>query len=254
MESPVSSVDRALRIVRMIGERGGDVTLDELASQMDIPKSSLHRLLAALKYRGFVMQDGPNGNYRLGTELLAIAFRYYESLDLRSLIHPALVRIRAEFNETTHMAVLDGGEVVYLDKVETSRAVKMSSVIGGRNPAHSTGVGKALLAWTYPTDEALRAWAAQHEPLAARTRNTLVSPAKLAENLRVIRDQGYAVDLEESELGVRCVAVPVFLGRSAPEAAISLTAPKDRVQPSQAGDIARTLQRFIAEAVGPDQT
>jgi IclR family acetate operon transcriptional repressor len=245
-------VDRALRIVRVIGEHGGDVTLDELASTMDIPKSSLHRLLAALKYRGFVTQDGPNGNYRLGTELMAIAFRYYESLDLRSLIHPVLVRIRAEFNETTHMAVLDGGEVVYLDKVETSRAVKMSSVIGGRNPAHSTGVGKALLAWTYPTDEALRAWAAPHEPLAAATRNTLTSPAKLAENLRIVRDQGYAVDLEESEIGVRCVAVPVFLGRSTPEAAISLTAPKDRMQPTQAPTIATTLQRLLTETLTPN--
>src|ERR1700729_1653039 len=160
VESPVASVDRALRILALIGGAPTGLSLDELAAKLDIPKSSLHRILAALKFRKFVAQPEVGGAYFLGTELLATAFRFHEMLDLRALIHPLLVQLSAELNETTHMAVLDGPEIVYQDKIEvTTHTIKLSSTIGGRNPAHATGVGKALLAWTYPTDEAIPAWA-----------------------------------------------------------------------------------------------
>ena len=157
-ESPVASVDRALRILALVGAAPRGMTLDDLAASLEIPKSSLHRILAALKYRQFVAQPEVGGAYFLGTEMLATAFRFHEMLDVRALIHPLLLRITAELNETTHMAVLDGAEVVYQDKIEAAHTtIKLSSVIGGRNPAHATGVGKALLAWTYPTDQAIRA-------------------------------------------------------------------------------------------------
>ncbi|NUR92067.1 MAG: IclR family transcriptional regulator, partial [Nonomuraea sp.] len=223
-QSPVGSVDRALLILQEIGKHGSGVTLDELATTLGLPKSTLHRLLGALKHRGFAAQPEPNGPYLLGTELLATAFRYYESMDLRTLVRPVLMRLRAEFDETVHMAMLDGAEVVYLDKVEVVRSITMTSVVGGRNAAHCTGVGKALLAWTYPTDEAIKAWAAGYGPLAVRTRHTITQPAKLAAHLARVRQRGYALDLEENEPGVRCVAAPIFLGRTAPVAAVSVTA------------------------------
>ncbi len=150
VESPVASIDRALRILALIGGAATGLSLDELAAKLDIPKSSLHRILAALKFRKFVSQPEIGGAYFLGTELLATAFRFHDTLDLRALIHPLLVRLSGELHETTHMAVLDGAEIVYQDKIEVAtHTIKLSSVIGGRNPAHATGVGKALLAWTY---------------------------------------------------------------------------------------------------------
>ena len=161
-------------ILALIGGAPTGLALDELAARLDIPKSSLHRILAALKFRKFVAQPETGGAYFLGTEMLATAFRFHEMLDLRALIHPLLVQLSGELNETTHMAVLDGPEIVYQDKIEVAtHTIKLSSVIGGRNPAHATGVGKALLAWTYPTDEAVRAWAAQWEPLPRPTRRTV---------------------------------------------------------------------------------
>ncbi|MEV0390614.1 IclR family transcriptional regulator [Nonomuraea sp. NPDC050643] len=247
--SPVGSVDRALLILQEIGKHSRGVTLDELATRLGLPKSSLHRLLGALKHRGFAAQPEPSGPYFLGSEMLATAFGFYEKMDLRALVRPLLLRLSEGFAETVHMATLDGGEVVYLDKVESTRTITMTSVIGGRNAAHCTGVGKALLAWTYPTDEAIRAWAERFGPLATRTRNTITAPAKLATHLDQIRQRGYAYDLEENEPGVRCVAAPVFLGKSAPVAAVSVTALKDRMSAARMEEIGDGLRRAVAEQV-----
>ncbi|MEV4094392.1 IclR family transcriptional regulator [Streptosporangium saharense] len=247
VQSPVGSVDRALLILQEIGRHSRGATLDELSTRLRLPKSSLHRLLGALKHRGFAAQPEPSGPYFLGTEMLATAFRFYENMDLRTLVHPLLTRLSEEFAETVHMAMLDGAEVVYLDKVEAVRSITMTSVIGGRNFAHCTGVGKALLAWTYPTDEAIRAWAERYGPLASRTRNTITSPARLATHLAQIRERGYSLDLEENEPGVRCVATPVFMGKSTPVAAVSVTALKDRMSPARLDECGHALRLAVAE-------
>ncbi|MFI6498175.1 IclR family transcriptional regulator [Nonomuraea typhae] len=246
-QSPVGSVDRALLILQEIGRHSRGVTLDELATRLGLPKSSLHRLLGALKHRGFAAQPEPSGPYFLGTEMLATAFRFYESMDLRTLVRPLLLRLSEEFAETVHMATLDGAEVVYLDKVEAVRSITMTSVVGGRNAAHCTGVGKALLAWTYPSDEEIRAWADRTGPLVTRTRNTITNPAKLATHLDQVRRRGYALDLEENEPGVRCVAAPLFLGRTSPVAAVSVTAIKDRMPPARMEELGHSLRKAIAE-------
>ena len=246
-ESPVTSVDRALRILTEIGEAPRGLSLDELWGRLRIPKSSLHRILAALKYRRFVSQPEPGGAYFLGTDMLATAFRFHDMLDMRALIHPLLARLTSELNETTHMAVLDGAEVVYQDKLEATHSIKLSSVIGGRNPANATGVGKALLAWTYPTDEALRAWASLYGPLPTPTQRTLGTVSKLAEQLAEIRHRGYALDIEENETGVRCAAVPIFLGRPSPAAAVSITLLGARAEPARLSELGQYLSRTAAE-------
>jgi IclR family acetate operon transcriptional repressor len=245
-ESPVASVDRALRILALVGAAPRGMTLDDLAASLEIPKSSLHRILAALKYRQFVAQPEVGGAYFLGTEMLAIAFRFHEMLDVRALIHPLLLRITAELNETTHMGVLDGAEVVYQDKIEAAHTIKLSSVIGGRNPAHATGVGKALLAWTYPTDQAIRAWAAQWDPLPRPTKRT-VRGAQLAKELAAVRSQGYALDVEENEVEVRCAAVPIFLGGAVPVAAVSVTMLASRADQRRLTELGEYLRTVAAE-------
>jgi IclR family acetate operon transcriptional repressor len=247
-ESPVTSVDRALRIMALVGGAARGISLDELAARLEIPKSSLHRILAALKYRRFVSQPEAGGVYFLGTELLATAFRFHDLLDVRALIHPLLLRLTAELNETTHMGVLDGAEIVYQDKIEATQSViKLNSVIGGRNPAHATGVGKALLAWTYPTDEAVAAWAAPWDPLPRPTRRTVKSVAQLAGELARVRAQGFALDLEENEAGVRCAAVPIFLGRAVPAAAVSVTLLGSRADLRRLSELGEYLRTVVAE-------
>jgi IclR family transcriptional regulator, acetate operon repressor len=246
-ESPVASIDRALRILALIGSAPRGLSLDELAAELDIPKSSLHRILAALKFRQFVWQPETGGAYFLGNELLATAFRFHDSLDLRALIHPLLLRLTAGINETTHMAVLDGADIVYQDKIEATHSIKLSSVIGGRNPAHATGVGKALLAWTYPSDEAIRSWAARWEPLPRPTKRTVTSGDQLAGELAGVRERGYALDMEENEADVRCAAVPIFLGQAVPAAAVSVTVLGFRADLGRLSELGQYLRAITAD-------
>jgi IclR family transcriptional regulator, acetate operon repressor len=245
--SPVASIDRALRVLSVIGGASRGLTLDELAARLGLPKSSLHRILAALKHRRFVAQPEPGGPYFLGTELLATAFSFHGSLDLRALIHPYLAQLARTLNETTHMAVLDGAEVIYQDKIEAAHSIKLSSVVGGRDPAHATGAGKALLAWSYPSDEALGEWAARFQPLTQRTPRTITSVPRMAAELAAVRRHGYALDMEENEAGVRCAAVPVFVGRDVPAAAVSVTVLGTRAGPDRLAELGEFLWRSLTE-------
>jgi IclR family transcriptional regulator, acetate operon repressor len=240
----IESVDRALRMLEALSRHGSGSSLDELASSLALPKSSLHRTLAALRERGFATQR-EDGRYLLGPELLRIAFDFYDRLDVRVWLRPTLERLRADLNETIHLGVLDGSDVVYVDKLEPTHPIALSSKIGGRNPAHCTAVGKALLAWTYPTDAALHAWADEHAPLSQRTPKTIDDPTALAREMTRIRADGYAKDLEESEPGVKCVAAPVFFGGSTPVAAISISAPKERLPAPAMRGVIDALRREI---------
>jgi IclR family acetate operon transcriptional repressor len=245
-----ASVERALRVLQTLGSRGSGFTLEELSGSLGIPKSTLHRTLGALKERGFAAQPAPGGPYTVGVELLAVAFGFYDQLDLRSLVHPLLIRARDRWDETAHVAVLDGADVVYLDKVESRQPLKLSSAIGGRNPAHATSLGKALLAWTYPDDAALAGWIASNGPLAARTEHTITDGDALASELATVRERGFALESEESEPGVRCVAVPIFFGHSVPASALSLAAPTQRMAAADQPAIGAVLRDMVAEALG----
>jgi IclR family acetate operon transcriptional repressor len=238
----VESVDRALLLMQELATRGSGATLEELGAATGLPKSSLHRTLAALRERGFATQHD-DGRYLLGSELLRIAFEYYDRLDARVLLRPTLERLRAGLNETVHLGILDEGDVVYVDKLEPSRPIALTSKVGGRNPAHSTAVGKALLAWTYPTPAAIEGWARAHGPLAKRTPRTIVDPIALSREMARIRSDGYARDMEESEMGVRCVAAAVFFGGSSPLAAISVSAPRERFPAARIREVVEALRR-----------
>lgn len=249
--SPVGSVDKALRILEYLSENPRGMTLEEVAERAGSPRSSMHRLLSALKHRGFAVQPEANGRYFLGPNLIAAAFRFHDALDIRLLVHPELLRVHREFNETVHLGVLTGAQIIYVDKVEAVRPVKLTSTIGGRNPAHSTGLGKALLAWTYPDDERLLEWVATHGPLAARTPNTITNPRALCEELATIRARGYATDLGENEIEVNCVAVPLFIGSPRPAAALSLSAPRQRLGAEDLERVASSLLERQATVARP---
>jgi IclR family acetate operon transcriptional repressor len=243
----MESVDRALRVLETLGEHGSGATLDELATVTRLPKSSLHRTLSALRARGFATQH-VDGRYLLGSEMLRVAFGFYDRLDVRVLLRPTLERLRDELNETVHLGVLDDADVVYVDKLEPAQPIALTSKIGGRNPAHSTAIGKALLAWTYATPEAIAAWVTRSGPLARRTSRTIVEPQALAREMTRIRADGFAKDMEESEPGVRCVAAPVLFGSAPPAAAISISAPKERLPAARLRDVVTVLQRETTSA------
>lgn len=217
-------VGRVLAILKELAVRGRGVTLDELTRSIGSPKPTVHRALAALKQAGFADQDR-DGRYLIGDELLRIAFANYEARPDHVRVRPVLEDLAVRFGETTHFAVLDGREVVYRAKVDPPvGGVRLTSVIGGRNPAHATGVGKMLLAQTLPNLAAVRAWIGD-EPLALRTPNTLRTATQLHRALEQTRAQGYAIDNQENEIGINCIALPVHLGSPAvASGAISVSA------------------------------
>jgi DNA-binding IclR family transcriptional regulator len=223
-QTEAKGADRVLGVFKSLADYPQGVALDELAERLASPKSSVHRALATLRRAGLAEQDR-DGRYRFGMEALQLAFSYYEGLDQRVLVQPALDSLVDAFGETAHYGQLEGGEVVYVAKVmrHDHDGIRLGSRVGGRNPAHCTGLGKLLLAFALTTEEAVASYAAAH-PLVARTSATLISPATLHADLEGVRARGYSIDREENEAGVGCVALPVFIGPGAlPTGAVSVT-------------------------------
>lgn len=209
--APIKGADRVLAVYKSLAQFPRGASLDQIAEEVGSPKSSTHRALATLRRAGLAEQT-PDGGYRMGLEALRLAFAYYENLDNRVLVQPALDELALRFGETVHYAELDGGEVVYVAKVvQRDHGVHMASRIGGRNPAHCTGVGKMLLSYEL-TDAAAVAGYVERYGLERRTDSTIVTAAALHKELEAIRAHGYSVDREENETGVGCVALPVFIG------------------------------------------
>jgi DNA-binding IclR family transcriptional regulator len=216
--------DRVLAVLSELARHPAGVGLDELARTLESPKPTVHRALAALRRAGFADQNG-RGHYQLGDEFIRLAFANAEARPDHLRVQPILERLAERHGETAHYAVLAGRSVVYRSKVDPSvGAVKLTSTIGGRNPAHSTAVGKLLLSYRLADDAAVAEWVSE-APLSAPTKNTKTTAKALAEELAVIRKQGFSTDNQENEPGISCLAVPVFLASSRlPSGAVSISA------------------------------
>ncbi|MGN6742819.1 MAG: IclR family transcriptional regulator [Amnibacterium sp.] len=225
------AVDRALEVIAYLGAHPGGVSLHDLATATGTPKPTLHRILRSMRERGFAAQPEPGGDYFLGAAAVEAAFRFHAGLDLRRILRPLLVQVQQDAAQTVHLATLDGAEVVYLDKLEADLGIRLSSVVGGRNPAHVTGVGKALLAAQLTGPAAVERWVERFGPLAVRTPHSVATAADLARELEATRARGYAIDDEESEESLLCVAaeVPLVFGPASPPVAISITGLKTRM-------------------------
>lgn len=244
----LSGSDRVLATLNLLGTFPDGVGLNDLARLLDSPRSSVHRALGALRRANLVDQD-LDGRYRIGYGLLKLAFSYYESSDEVARLRPVLAELAETFGETTHYALLDGVEVVYLAKVQpaTSR-YQLTSVIGGRNPAYCTGVGKALLAYSLLNlADVERFMDDQSESIHRFTEHTITTAAELDAELAHVREVGYAVDREEHEEGVNCLAIPLFLTSAVrPDGALSITAVARRLPLAEleaSVDAARTIIR-----------
>ncbi|NUU21238.1 MAG: IclR family transcriptional regulator [Streptomycetaceae bacterium] len=216
--------DRVLAVLKELARHSDGIGLDELTRLIGSPKPTVHRALGALRRAGLADQDA-RGRYLLGDEFLRMAFAHHEARPEHVRIRPVLDAFAERFGETAHYAVLDDREIVYRAKVDPpTGAVRLTSTIGGRNPAHATGVGKLLLASRLHTVDEVAAWIGELS-LDRRTPRTLCTAEDLHHELRTIREQGYALDDQENELGVNCLALPVFTtSSSTPSGAVSISA------------------------------
>ena len=223
-EPGLTGVDRVLACLRLLGTDANGTGLDEIAKALGSPKSSTHRALAALMRAGLVEQ-ADDRRYRLSLDFVRLAFSYYERLDRPRLVQPVLAELAEMFGETAHYGELDGPEIVYLGQARPhGERVQMTARIGGRNPAYCTGLGKALLAHALLDVTSLQRFFELHGPLAKRTPKSLTTTGALDQELRATRERGYALDREESDPGVTCIAFPIFLGGPKPTGAISISA------------------------------
>ena len=222
--SKLVGTDRVLAVLLELARHPQGVGLEEIARAVDSSKPTVHRALASLRRAGLAAQDG-RGHYLLGDEFLRIAFAHHEARPDNVRIQPILQRLTEHFGETVHYAVLDGHDVVYRAKVDPAAgAVKLTSTVGGRNPAHCTAVGKLLLSYQLSDQDAVATWVGD-QPLEARTPTTVTTVAGLHAHLTKIRTLGYGTDDQENEPGINCLAVPVFMNSpTMPSGAISISA------------------------------
>jgi IclR family acetate operon transcriptional repressor len=216
--------ERVLAVLAELARHPDGIGLEEMARSVASAKPTVHRALASLVRAGFAGRDG-YGRYVLGDEFLRLAFAHHERRPDHIRVMPTLRALCDRYGETVHYAVLDGRSVVYRSKLDPAvGAVRLNSVIGGRNPAHCTAVGKMLLAGLLPDEQAVRDWIGDR-PLSRPTERSAGTAEELHAALERVRADGYAVDDQENEPGVHCLAVPAFLGSpSTPSGAVSVSA------------------------------
>lgn len=200
--------ERVLAVLMELAEHPEGISLDELARRVSGSKPTVHRALASLRKAGLANQTG-RGVYELGDEFLRLAFRFQDARPETSRIDPLLRELAETFGETAHYAVLDGAQVVYRAKVDPpSGAVRLTSTIGGRNPAYSTAVGKLLMSDFVRTHADLDAVLGT-APLERFTDHTITDRDALLAEISESRARGFGADDQENELGVNCVALAV---------------------------------------------
>lgn len=203
--------DRVLAALIELAEHPAGISLDELATRLGSSKPTAHRALAVLRRAGFASLEG-RGRYELGDEFVRLAYRFADSRPESAAVMPLLQELATRFGETVHFAVLDGRDIVYRAKVDPpSGAMRLTSTIGGRNPARSTAVGKLLLSAEVSTAVELDQWFDAVE-LAAITPTTITTIDGLWQDLELTKERGYGLDNQENEIGVNCIALPVRIG------------------------------------------
>lgn len=221
----VSALDKALNVLERLSGLDADIDLGSLARETRLPKSTLLRLLAALKRHNLVHQDERTRRFRLGWALIYLGRAANRAFNLVELVHPFLERLSKQIGETANLVLLERNYSVYVDQVVSDSIIRGAPPVGAELGLHCTAAGKVLLGFQPP--DRLERILAQIR-LKELTAKTITDPAHLRQALRRVRRQGYAVDDEESEIGGRCVAAPVRDREGRVIAAVSVVGPSSR--------------------------
>jgi len=236
----LSSVANAARLLREFGRGEPQLGVSELARRLGIAKSSAHRIVHTLAREGLLERVEETGAYRLSVTMQILGASAHATSGLHSAATAALDQLRVLTGQTVHLSVLDGLEVVYVERRESPVAVRMFGRVGNRGPAHSTGSGKVLLAFL-PADELDRRLAGVR--LARRTPYTITSQDRLRAELSRVRARGWAENVNEAEMGFASVAAPIRSPAGEVVAALSVAGPVQRID----GDNLRRYARPVTE-------
>jgi IclR family transcriptional regulator, KDG regulon repressor len=223
---PVKALARALSILEVLLHHPSPITITQLSQQLGIFPSTVHRMIDTLKYWGFVEQVPNSQEYTLGLKVIELGMARLHQISVFNESAPFLKQIAQKFNETVNLGVLDEGEVVYLDKVESTRIVKAILYPGRRAPFHCTAIGKVLMAFQ---PKSVRSKIIAGTELTKYNKNTITDPKMLEDELLKIKQSGYAIDNGEQIEEVNCIAVPIYDIHGKVIAAISISAPAFRM-------------------------
>ncbi|RLP06456.1 IclR family transcriptional regulator [Propionibacterium australiense] len=232
----IEAIDRALVLLEDLSRAGaGGFSLAEICSRVGMNKSTAYRALTTMRGRDYVQQDPESGNYALGPAALMLSSRYFTDDALAQGMHPGIVALSREIDELVHLGVMKGDTIVYLDKVEPSRTIRVWSDIGRTVPAWSTALGRAILAFTGVERQQLAAYL----PVGDSARED-----HLWLMLEFARDHGYSFENEENEPGIACLGVPLLRGDH-PVAALSVTTFASTFTPDRRAELVSAIAAVV---------
>lgn len=219
-------LEKAMRVLGRFDSEHPEWGVTELSRDLKINKSTVSKILSTFENHHVLSKNHENRKYRLGLRLFELGSLVAEQMDLQKVAYPYMEDLNRKVKETVHLVVMDGFEIVYINKVESSQSLRIVTRVGGRLPAYCTGVGKVLLSALSP--EELELFFRKNR-LKALTPNTITDREKLKKELAQIRAQGYAIDHEEFSKGLMCIAAPIFNYSQKEIGAISISGPTHRI-------------------------
>jgi len=226
-EKYVQTLDRSLDVLEVLAQAEEALGVTEIGNLISLHKSTVYRILHTLCHRGYVERVKDNERYKLGIKIVELGMRFLNDLEIRKVASPVLNDLAKLLDEVVHLVLPDDGQVVYIDKAESSHIVSMSSKVGRRAPMHCTAVGKALLS-TLPEEEVRHIL--EVKGMKRYTPNTIVEPEALLAYLREIKASKISVEIEENEIGIICLGTPVFDYSGLAIGAISVSGPAERIK------------------------
>ncbi|WP_019587656.1 IclR family transcriptional regulator [Deinococcus apachensis] len=245
MSDNVQSVERALDLINTIVDAQRPLGIAELSQAMGLAPSTIHRILQTLTAKGYIHQDAGSKRYDIGPEIVEISRSLYLRYDLVRRVRPYLQELVDLTGETAHLAELYGTSAMYLSQLEPLSMVRMFTTPGSVTPLYCSDVGKLFLADLPPgrVEDILR-----KTGLRPRTPHTITDPGQLEEELQRVREQGYAEDDEEREIGARCLSAPILNGAGKVIAAIGIAGPSGRVMKERLPELARDVKTVAGRA------
>lgn len=246
----IASVEKALSVLNLFRQSSALLGITEIARALDLHKSTASGLVYTLESGGYLEQDPVSRKYRLGLKVLELASTLLGQLDVRKTALPYLEELRDRCDESVNLAVRDGSDIVYIERLLGSQSLGMRAEVGTRSGLHCTALGKAILNAVPGSERERIIGQLSYEAL---TPHTLTTSQALCENLHQTREQGYALDDEENEIGARCVASAVYNHLGYPVAAISISIPLPRFPRERIDDLGQQVRRTaqkISRALG----
>jgi DNA-binding IclR family transcriptional regulator len=249
---PIKVLNKTFSILEILLQQGSAMNMTEISEKLGLYPSTTHRILDTLKYWGYVEQEPDNQEYQLGLKVLELGMAKLHQMDLAREAAPYLKELVNQFNETVHLGILEEEEVLYLLKEESSQTIRMHSWVGKRAPLHCTALGKVLLAHLSVEE---RKKILGGKVLSRHTENTITDKSKLEKELSKVREQGFALDREENEKDVWCIATPIKNHQGKVIAAVSISGPAFRIDEKVQNNLKEVLietSRKISKRLGYD--